>query len=89
MANLLSTAKNLLIEQAVDVYKAFAEDLPLERAEFQRHYSNLGEILFEIESIESISQLISKIENGHFSLIGLCEDEEELEDFLNRLNESR
>lgn len=35
MANLLSTAKNLLVEQAVDIYKAFAEDLPLEKAEFQ------------------------------------------------------
>jgi hypothetical protein len=46
------------------LYQIFGEDIPLEKEEFKRHYSNLGEVLFEIESIESFTDLISKLETG-------------------------
>jgi hypothetical protein len=68
----------------------FGEDIPLEKVEFQRHYSNLGEILFEIESIESFTDLISKLESGFFSQLGYHPDDEDmLEEFLKVINESR
>jgi hypothetical protein len=90
MSNLLSTAKEVLKEHSVGFYSTFAEDLPLEKAEFKRHYSNLGEVLFEIESIESFTDLISKLENDFFSQLGYCsEDEDMLEKFLKAVNESR
>ena len=35
MSNLLSTAKQVLKEQAIELYSNFGEDLPLEKAEFE------------------------------------------------------
>jgi len=67
MSNLLSTAKKVLFDHAVEIYQLFGEDIPLEKEEFKNHYSNLGEVLFEIESIESFTDLISKLETGFFS----------------------
>jgi hypothetical protein len=68
----------------------FGEDIPLEKEEFQRHYSELGETLFEIESIESFTDLISKLESGFFSQLGYHPDDEDmLEVFLKAVDESR
>ena len=90
MSNLLSTAKKLLKEQAIELYNNFAEDLPLEKEEFKRHYSNLGVILFEIDSIESFSNLISKLESNFFNEIGYySEDEDMLEEFLEKVREAQ
>ena len=90
MSNLLSTAKNVLKETAIELYNNFADDLPLEKEEFKRHYSNLGTILFEIDSIESFTDLISKLETNFFSEIGYhTDDEDMLEEFLKAVNESR
>jgi hypothetical protein len=90
MSNLLSTAKKVLKEHSVEFYSTFAEDLPLEKAEFKRHYSNLGEMLFEIDSIEYFTDLISKLETGFFSELGYYPDDEDmLEKFLKAVNESR
>jgi hypothetical protein len=90
MPNLLSTAKKVLFDHSVEIYQLFGEDLPLEKEEFKRHYSNLGEVLFEIESIESFTDLISKLETGFFSQLGYHPDDEDmLEEFLKAVNESR
>ena len=90
MANLLSTAKKVLFDHSVELYQIFGEDIPLEKEEFKRHYSNLGEVLFEIDSIESFAQLISKMEKGDFSQLGYHPDDEDmLEEFLKAVNESR
>ncbi len=90
MANLLSTAKKVLRDHSIELYQIFGEDIPLEKEEFQRHYSNLGEVLFEIESIESFTDLISKLESGFFSQLGYHPDDEDmLEEFLRVVNESR
>lgn len=88
MSNLLSTAKNVLKTQAIEVYESFAEDLPLEKSEYVRHYKNLGEILFEIDSIKTFSEFILKVENEDFGQIGLV-DEDGLEEFLDRVRESQ
>jgi len=90
MSNLLSTAKKVLKEQAIELYNNFAEDLPLEKAEFERHYSNLGKMLFEIDSIESFTDLISKLESNFFSEIGYYTDDEDmLEEFLENIREAQ
>ena len=90
MPNLLSTAKKVLFDHAVEIYQLFGEDLPLEKEEFKRHYSNLGEVLFEIESIESFTDLISKLETGFFSQLGYHPDDEDmLEEFLKAVEKSR
>ena len=90
MSNLLSTAKKVLKEQAIDLYNNFADDLPLEKEEFKRHYSNLGVILFEIDSIESFSGLISKLESNFFSEIGYHNsDDDMLEEFLKEVKQAQ
>jgi hypothetical protein len=90
MGNLLSTAKKVLKESAIELYSIYAEDLPLEKEEFKRHYSDLGELLFEIDSIETLSGLILKLEEGDFDQLGYCKgDENMLEEFLESVKESQ
>ena len=88
MSNLLSTAKNVLKTQAIEVYDSFAEDLPLEKGEYVRHFMNLGEVLFEIDSIKTFSQFILKVENEDFGQIGLF-DEDSLVEFLDRVRKNQ
>jgi len=90
MGNLLSTAKKVLFDHSVELYQLFGEDIPLEKEEYKRHYSNLGEVLFEIDSIESFTDLISKLETGFFSQLGYHPDDEDmLEEFLKAVKESQ
>ena len=89
MSNLLSTAKKVLFDRSVEIYQIFGEDIPLEKEEFKRHYMNLGEVLFEIESSESFTDLISKLETGSFSQLGYHPgDEDMLEEFLKAVGRS-
>ena len=90
MSNLLSTAKQVLKESAIEMYSIFADDLPLEKEEFRNHYSNLGEMLFEIDSIESFTDLISKLETNFFSQLGYHNsDEDMLEEFLKEIKKAQ
>ena len=90
MSNLLSTAKKVLKETAIELYNNYADDLPLDKEEFKRHYSNLGEMLFEIDSIESFTDLISKLENNFFDQLGYHNsDEDMLEEFLREVREAQ
>jgi hypothetical protein len=90
MGNLLSTAKKVLKESAIELYSIYAEDLPLEKEEFKRHYSDLGELIFEIDSIETLSGLILKLEEGDFDQLGYCKGEDGLvEEFLREVNEAQ
>ena len=88
MSNLLSTAKNMLKTQAIEVYESFAEDLPLDREKYSNHYSKLGEILFEIDSIKTFSQFTQKVESEEFGQIGLFGGDD-FEEFLERVVECR
>jgi hypothetical protein len=90
MSNLLSTAKKVLKEHAIELYNNFAEDLPLEKEEFKRHYSNLGEILFEIDSIQTVNELFNKLTKGDFEQLGYHPDDEDmLEEFLRNVREAQ
>ena len=88
--NLLSTAKNLLKDQAIELYDLYAEDIPLKKEEYRRHYANLGETLFEIDSIKLFSELIAKLESNFFSELGYHSDDEDLlEEFLEAVKRSQ
>jgi len=90
MSNLLSTAKQVLIDGANELFEINRADIELTKEEYNRHYSGLGSILFEIDSIKSFSELISKIEKGDFEELGyLAEDDDMLEEFLKVVNESK
>ena len=81
--SLLQKSQKVLREQAIDLYNIYAEDLPLEKEEFKRHYSNLGEILFEIDSIQTVNELFNKLTKGDFEQLGYHSDDEDmLEEFL-------
>jgi hypothetical protein len=90
MSNLLSTAKQVLIEGAMQTYDTFRNDIELSKEEYRRHYSNLGEVIFNIDSTEAFSELIRKLEVGQFEQIGyFLDDEDMLVEFLKVVNESR
>jgi hypothetical protein len=81
--DLLLKAQKVLRDHSVELYNIYGEDIPLEKEEYKRHYANLGEILFEIDSIESFTDLISKLESNFFSQLGYHSDDEDLiEEFL-------
>jgi hypothetical protein len=90
MSNLLSTAKNLLKDQAIVLYDIYAEDIPLKKEDYRSHYANLGERLFEIDSINLFSELIAKLESNSFSELGYDSDDEDLlEEFLEKVKKSQ
>ena len=90
MSNLLSTAKQVLIEGANELFEINRADIELTEAEYKRHYSNLGAVLFSIDRVNTLSELIYKIEKGDFEELGYCsEDEDMLSEFLKVVNESR
>ncbi len=90
MSNLLSTAKNLLKDQAIELYDIYAEVIPFEKEEYRSHYASLGELLFEIDSIKLFSELIAKLESNFFSVLGYHSDDEDLlEEFLQEVKKSQ
>ena len=84
MKNLLSTAKELLAQQAIEFYQAFLKDVQIDIEMYVSHFANLGEVLYEIESTETFSEFCTKVENGDFGEVGLA-DMEDLEVFLKKI----
>lgn len=83
MSNLLSTAKQVLIDQANELFEMRRSDLDLDALSYRHHYANLGEILFQIDTYESFGELITSMERGELDLIGYYRNEEDLiEQFL-------
>jgi hypothetical protein len=90
MSNLLSTAKQVLIEGAMQTFDTFREGLPLERSAYVEHFKALGSIIYTIDSTQSLSELILRLELGGFERIGYFkEDDKMLSNFLKVVNESR
>jgi hypothetical protein len=80
---LLQRAKNVLRSQTIELYTMREEDLDLDEKSFSIHYANMGETLFEIEKIESFSEIIQKLESGFFNELGYYSDDDDLiEEFL-------
>ena len=83
MSHLLSAAKKVLKDHAIEFYNIMGEDIPLVKEDFTLHYYNLGVVLFNIESIQTVNELFNKLSKGDFSELGYCsEDEDLIEEFL-------
>ena len=86
MKTLLEKAKTLLTTQANDLYNHRKEDLDLDALSFRNHYSNLGELVFQIECYESLGDIIKDLENDNLQELGYWgADEEMIEDFLTEI----
>ena len=83
MKTLLEKAKALLINRANDLYNMRKDDLDFDALSYRNHYSNLGELVFQIDAYESFGDLIKDIENDNLQELGYFgADENSLEEFL-------
>jgi hypothetical protein len=86
MKTLLEKAKRVLISQANELYDIRREDLDLDALSFRNHYSNLGELVFQIDAYESLGDLIKDLEDDNLQELGYFgADEDLLEVFLEQV----
>ena len=86
MKTLLEKAKAILVSQANTIYDVRREDLDLDALSFRNHYSNLGELIFQIDSYESLGDIINDLENDNLQELGYWgADEDMIEDFLTEI----
>ena len=83
MKNLLESAKALLINGANELYDMRKDDLDFDALSYRNHFSNLGELIFQIDAYESLGDIINDIENDNLQELGYFgADENSLEEFL-------
>ena len=86
MKTLLERAKALLIDSANDLYDMRKDELDFDALSYRNHYSNLGELVFQIDAYESFGDLIKDIENDNLQELGYFgADEDLLEAFLKQV----
>ncbi len=78
---LLNKAKAKLINRTIDMWIDRREDIDL--LDYPDHFSNMGELIARIDSLQSMSALIELIEAGKFNAIALFDDD--VEEFLESL----
>jgi len=83
MKTLLERAKALLIDSANDLYDMRKDELDFDALSYRNHFSNLGELIFQIDAYESLGDLIKDIEDDNLQELGYFgADEDMLEKFL-------
>ena len=83
----LSVAKNILSNQAADLYMERRFDLSL--TEYPDHFANLAELIQQIDQYESIGHIVSDMENGKLEVLGYFkEDDEAVLEFLAEVRDS-
>ena len=83
MKTLLEKSKALLINRANGLYDMRKDDLDFDALSYRNHYSNLGELIFQIDAYESFGDIIKDIENDNLQELGYYgADEYLLEEFL-------
>ena len=83
MKTLLERAKALLIESANELYDMRKDDLDFDALSYRNHFSNLGELIFQIDAYESLGDIIKDIENDNLQELGYFgADEYLLDEFL-------
>ena len=83
MKNLLESAKALLINRANELYDMRKDELDFDALSYRAHYSNLGELVFQIDAYESFGDIIKDIENDNLQELGYFgADEYLLDEFL-------
>jgi hypothetical protein len=83
MKTLLEKAKALLIDKANELYDMRKDELDFDALSYRNHFSNLGELIFQIDAYESFGDIIKDIENDNLQELGYFgADEDMLEKFL-------
>ena len=86
MKTLLEKSKALLIEKANELYDMRKDDLDFDALSYRNHFSNLGELIFQIDAYESLGDIIKDIENDNLQELGYFgADEDLLETFLKQV----
>ena len=86
MKTLLERAKALLIDSANDLYDMRKDELDFDALSYRNHFSNLGELIFQIDAYESLGDIIKDIENDNLQELGYFgADEDLLETFLKQV----
>ena len=86
MKTLLESAKALLINRANDLYDMRKDELDFDALSYRNHFSNLGELVFQIDAYESLGDLIKDIEDDNLQELGYFgADEDMLEKFLKQV----
>ena len=67
---ILEKIKIDLSESFLDFYSVYRHDLDLDKEEYLDHFKNLGEVLFQIDSAESLEDLERLHANGELDLMG-------------------
>jgi len=83
MSNLLSTAKQVLIDQANELYEMRRSDIEEDALSYRDHYANLGEIIFQIDQYKTFGEILTSMEKGELDIIGYYQDGDYIiEEFL-------
>ena len=83
MKTLLEKAKAILISQANELYDMRKDDLDFDALSYRAHYSNLGELIFQIDAYESFGDVIKDLEDDNLQELGYFgADDDLLEEFL-------
>jgi len=86
MKTLLESTKALLINRANDLYDMRKDELDFDALSYRNHFSNLGELIFQIDAYESFGDVIKDIENDNLQELGYFgADEYLLEEFLKEI----
>jgi hypothetical protein len=90
MGNLLSTAKQVLIDGAIELYEMRRSELDLDVLSYENHYRNLGSLIFQIDSYQSLGDILNDMENDNLQELGYFgADDFLLEEFLRAVKESK
>ena len=83
MKTLLEKSKALLINRANELYDMRKDDLDFDALSYRNHFSNLGELIFQIDAYTSFGELIKDIEDDNLQELGYFgADDNMLEEFL-------
>jgi len=87
--SLLSTAKQVLIDGAIELYEMRRSGLDLDILSYEIHYRNLGSLIFQIDCYESLGDILNDMEKDNLQELGYFGgDEFLLEEFLKRVREN-
>ena len=83
MKNLLESAKALLINGANELYDMRKDELDFDALSYRNHFSNLGELIFQIDAYESLGDILKDLEDDNLQELGYFgADEDLLDEFL-------
>ena len=81
--NLLQAAQQVLINRTIDIYIDMrCETDQDEEKGYRAHFGDMGEMIYRIDTYRSFSSICEAVETGMFTQIGLTEDADDLETFI-------